>query len=248
MLPKHVLSPGSSLILGDKCTEQKNKTKPRAERESFAGIWHWCCTYIRGENSNISKIANRKFRLNSRDQLLVSHSCVLPFCTSAQSQDGPSGDKWLGGMWEHLHCASDPPPQTPSESSTFTSAIQPSRGVTDCITPNPATSGDVILSVCGVLGSYSWHESVQSYLPGKRYCRKASTHSNALLGLSSPPPPVSKGRLQKRFKDRVETLSPFKNNWNFGCLTFIALLTSRELLWAKVSSTTKDGIQHKTEL
>lgn len=247
MLPKHILSPGNSLILGDKCTEQKNKTKLRAERESFAGILRWCCTYIWGENSNINKIANSKFRLNSSHQLLVSNSCVFPYCMATQSQDVPSGDNCPGGIWEHLHCVSDPPPQAPSESSTFASAIQPSRGVTDCTTPNPGTSGDVILSVCGALGSYSWHESAQSYLPGKRYCRKASTHSNALLGLSSPPP-VSKGRLQKCFKDRVETLSPFKNNWNSMCLTFIALLTSRELLQAKVSSTAEGGIQSKTEL
>lgn len=116
------------------------------------------------------------------------------------------------------------------------------------ITPNLGTSCDVTLSVCRTFGSYSWHESVQSYLPSKHYCRKASTHSNTLLGLSSPPPPVSKGRLQKRFKDRVETLGPFKNNWNFRCPTSIALLTSHELLQARVSSTTQDEIQLKEGL
>jgi len=77
-------------------------------------------------------------------------------------------------------------------------------------TPNFVTSGDVTVSVCGVFGCYPWHESGQSSLPSKRHSRKASTHSNILLGLSSPPPAVSKGRLQTHFKDRVENTRSFQ--------------------------------------
>lgn len=152
---------------------------------------------------------------------------------------------------EHPCCVAGPPPQTSSwvlHLHLYNPAIHRGHWLHKNTTPNLGTSGDVIVSVCGAFGSYSWHESVQSYLPSKRYCRKASAHSSALLGLSSPPLPVSKGRLQKRFKDRVETLGPFKNNWNFRCLTFTALLTSHDLLQAKVSSTTQEEIQHKAGL